>query len=191
MNVTDHIKTIQHKGETFFRTYQGLDSIPCLPGKHSKKISEDEERDLAKIFVMLANLPNPSTPYYRLFMKNTSIRPKNIAQWPIFELIETEEISIMANLAQAKLKDWLIRHRNGDSDAPDDETQDLGDLDEEKNNNNNNNNDQALTPPKLSCFPPLKTLRFARKVVKGIKILIVMTDLMLNLLDLSFGSSSS
>ncbi|GFO18434.1 LOW QUALITY PROTEIN: hypothetical protein PoB_004493900 [Plakobranchus ocellatus] len=149
MDITDHIKVIQHKGQTFVRTYQGLDKIPTLPFNANKIITDEEEQDLAKIFVMLANIPQPTQPYYKLFMLNDLLRPQNMALWPVFELLESEEVNIMGQLATAKLKDWLVRHRNGDSEAPDDETQDIGDLEEEDDNTNqnNNNNDPLLLSP--------------------------------------------
>ncbi|GFO18430.1 hypothetical protein PoB_004493500 [Plakobranchus ocellatus] len=113
-----------------------------------------------------------------------------MTQRPVFELIQSEEVNAIAVLAREKMKEWLIAHRNADSDCPDDEEQDIGSLADDETNVNQNNNDEA--PPKLSCFPPIKTLKFARKIVKGLKILIVMTDLMLNLLDIHpFGSSSA
>ncbi|GFO18437.1 hypothetical protein PoB_004494200 [Plakobranchus ocellatus] len=191
MDVSDHIKIIDFKGQVYVRIYQGLDAIPCLPNNMTKTINQDEQNNLAKIFIMLANIPEPTKPYYKLFMLNDLLRPQNIALWPIFELMERQEVHIMSELANAKLKDWLVRHRNGDSQDPDDETQDIGDADDEVDANANNNNDQALTPPKLSCFPPVKTLTLPRKIIKGMKILILMTDLMFNLLDLSFSSTSS
>ncbi|GFO18448.1 hypothetical protein PoB_004495300 [Plakobranchus ocellatus] len=187
MNVTQHLYILQHNNDTYVRTITGVQTMPTLPAFYTETISEQEEEQLAQLFIMLANLPYSCTPYYKLFIPNGAIRPMNIIQWPAHELLQTEEVSILANAAKNSMLQWLLAHRNGDSNAPDDESQDLASLPEDRNCSNNNNRDNDNDDDdehQKRCFPPLKTLKFARSLIKGIKTIIVLTDMMLNLLEM-------
>ncbi|GFO18451.1 hypothetical protein PoB_004495600 [Plakobranchus ocellatus] len=82
MNVTEYLYILQHNNDTYIRTITGVQYMPKLPAFYTDTISEEEEMDLAQLFIMLANLPFSCTPYYKLFIPNGAIRPMNIIQWP-------------------------------------------------------------------------------------------------------------
>ncbi|GFN86424.1 hypothetical protein PoB_001293000 [Plakobranchus ocellatus] len=86
----------------------GCQEIPTLPNSETKIISADEEEQLIQLFIMMANVPYPCIPHYKLFIKNSLIRPNNIAQWPIFEEIETAEVQALGEVAKDSVKYWLV-----------------------------------------------------------------------------------